>query len=84
MELPVEIEEAKSVFDMAKSTAEVIRNLLSLFKGAENYSDDEDDENGDRADCIREAILILSKETQAKKSSHVEKFVLPSEIRATP
>jgi hypothetical protein len=75
MELPVEIEEAKSVFSMAKSTVEVIRNLLSLFKGSENYSDDEDDENGDREDCIKEAILILRKETQAKKIFHVEKFV---------
>ena len=75
MELPVEIEEVKSVFSMAKSTAEVIRDLLSLFKESENYSNDEASENGDREDCIREAILILHKETQAKKISHVEKFV---------
>ena len=75
MDFPVEVEEVKSVFSMAKSTVEVIRNLLSLFKQPENYSDDENGENGDREDCIREAILILSKETQAKKSFHVEKFV---------
>lgn len=75
MELPVEVGEVKSIFSMAKSTVEVIRNLLSLFKGSENYSDDENDERGDREDCIREAILILHKETQAKKISHVEKFV---------
>lgn len=75
MDLPVEVEDVKSVFSMAKSTVEVIRNLVSRFKGSENYSDDEDGENEDREDCIREAILILSKETQAKKSSHVEKFV---------
>ena len=56
---------------MAKSTAEVIRHLLSQFK----EPDDEAGENGDREDCIKEAILILRKETQAKKSSHVEKFV---------
>ena len=88
MELPVEVEEVKSVFSMAKSTVEVIRNLLSLFKGSENYSDDEDDENGDKEDCIKEAILILSKETQTKKISHVEKFVentlLNSECELNP
>ena len=72
MEFPVEVEEVKSVFSMAKSTAEVIRHLLSQFKEPD---DDEAGENGDREDCIREAILILRKETQAKKSSHVEKFV---------
>jgi hypothetical protein len=72
MEFPVEVEEVKSVFSMAKSTAEVIRHLLSQFKEPD---DDEAGENGDREDCIKEAILILSKETQAKKSSHVEKFV---------
>ena len=72
MEFPVEVEEVKSVFSMAKSTAEVIRHLLSQFKEPD---DDEAGENGDREDCIKEAILILRKETQAKKSSHVEKFV---------
>ena len=71
----MEVEEVKSVFRMAKSTVQVIRHLVSLFKESENYSDDEASENEDRKDCIREAILILRKETQAKKSSHVEKFV---------
>ena len=68
MEFPVEVEEVKSVFSMAKSTVDVIIRLYHQFK-------EEAGENGDREDCIKEAILILSKETQAKKSSHVEKFV---------
>ena len=72
MEFPVEVEEVKSIFSMAKSTADVIRHLLSQFKEPD---DDETGENEDREDCIKEAILILSKETQAKKISHVEKFV---------
>ena len=71
MEFPVEVEEVKSVFNIAKSTVGVITHLYHQFK----EPDDESGENGDRKDCIREAILILSKETQAKKSSHVEKFV---------
>ena len=68
MEFPVEAEEVKSVFSIAKSTVDVIIRLYHQFK-------EEAGENGDREDCIKEAILILSKETQAKKSSHVEKFV---------
>lgn len=75
MELPVEVGEVKSVFSMAKSTVEVIKHLLNLFKEPENHSDDEAGDNEDRKDCIREAILILHKETQAQKRSHVEKFV---------
>ena len=72
MEFPVEVEEVKSIFSMAKSTVDVIIRLCRRFKEPD---DDESGEDGDREDCIREAILILHKETQAKKSSHVEKFV---------
>ena len=72
MNFPVEVEEVKYIFSMAKSTAKVLRLLLSQSKEPD---DDEADEHGDRKDCIKEAILILSKETQAKKISHVEKFV---------
>ena len=72
MELPVEFEEVKSIFSIAKSTVDVITRLYHQFKEPD---DDEAGDNGDREDCIKEAILILSKETQAKKSSHVEKFV---------
>ena len=68
MEFPVEVEEVKSIFSMAKSTIDVIIRLCHQFKGGAG-------ENGDRKDCIRQAILILRKETQAKKISHVEKFV---------
>ena len=70
MEFP--IEEVKDVFSIAKSTVEVITRLCHQFKEPD---DDEAGEDGDRKDCIREAILILRKETQAKKNSHVEKFV---------
>ena len=70
MEFPVE--EVKSIFSIAKSTVDVINRLYHQFK---EPGDDKIDENGDRKDCIKEAILILSKETQAKKSSHLEKFV---------
>lgn len=72
MELPVEVEEVKSIFSMAKSTVEVITRLCHRLKEPD---DDESGEDEDREDCIREAILILHKETQAKKSFHVEKFV---------
>lgn len=72
MELPVEVEDVKSVFSMAKSTLGLITRLYHRFKEPD---DDEAGDNEDRKDCIREAILILSKETQAQKSSHVEKFV---------
>lgn len=75
MELPVEVEDVKSVFSMAESTVKVIKSLIPMFKASEDNSDGADDENGDRKDCIREAILILHKETQAKKGLHVEEFV---------
>ena len=85
MDFPVEVEEVKSVFSIAKSTVDVITHLYHQFKEPD---DDEAGENEDRKDCIKEAILILSKETQAKKSSHVEKFVentlLNSECKIEP
>ena len=70
MELPVE--DVKSIFSMAESTVGLITRLYHRFKEPD---DDGADDNEDRKDCIREAILILNKETQAKKRSHVEKFV---------
>ena len=72
MEFPVEIEGVESIFNIAKSTIEVITRLCDRFKKPD---DDKADEHGDREDCIKEAISILIKETQAKKSSHLEKFV---------
>lgn len=74
MEFPVEVEEVKSIFRIAKSTVDVIRSLCSLSSQFEP-DDDEASEHGDIKDCIKEAILILGKETQGKKSSHLEKFV---------
>ena len=72
MNFPTEFEEVRAIFSIAESTVNVITRLYHQFKEPD---DDEAGENQDRKDCIREAILILSKETQAKKSSHVEKFV---------
>ena len=77
MNFPVSIEDPESIFSIAKSTVDIINRLchhlnLHHFKEPD---DDESGENGDREDCIREAILILHKETQTKKRSHVEKFV---------
>ena len=69
MEFPVEIEKVKSVFSIAKSTVDVIIRLYHQFK------EDETGEDGDREDCIKRAILILTQETQAKKSYHVKQFV---------
>ena len=74
MNLPVEVEEVRAIFSIAKSTVDVIRNLCGLSSQFEP-DDDEAGEHGDMKDCIKEAILILTKETQAKKSSHLEKFV---------
>ena len=88
MEFPVELEEAKSAFSIAKSTVDIITRLWQQFQEPEQFHTsnvlqdvvqeshhDETDQNEDRKDCIREAILILNKETQSKKSSCVEKFV---------
>ena len=75
MDFPVEVEEVKSLFNIAKSTVEVISRLYIQFKEPGFSNDDEAGENEDREDSIKRAILILSRETQAKKCSHVEKFV---------
>ena len=72
MEFPVE--EVKSIFNIAKSTVDVIRSLCGLYPQFEP-DDDEAGKHREIKDCIKEAILILRKETQAKKSSHLEKFV---------
>ena len=73
MEFP--LEEVKSAFSIAKSTVEVISRLYNQFKDPGFSNDDESGENRDRKENIKRAILILSRETQAKKSFHVEKFV---------
>ena len=70
--LPVEVEEVKSIFSIAKSAVDVITRLCHLFK---ELDEDEAGENADRKDCIKEAILSLTQETEAKKSPHLEKFV---------
>ncbi len=70
--LPVEIEEAKALFSIAQSTVNVITRLYHQFNQPD---DDEGDEYEDRKDCIKEAISILTQETQAKKSPHLKKFV---------
>lgn len=75
MEFPVEVAEVKSFLSTAKSTVDAITCLYRQFKELEISIDDEAGENEDREDCIKEALLILSRETQGKKRSHVEKFV---------
>ena len=71
MEFP--LEEAKTIFSIAESTMNVIKRLCDRFK--KEPDDDEAGENEDVKDCIKEAILMLRKEIQAKKSFHLEKFV---------
>lgn len=73
MEFP--LEEVKTGFSIAKTIVEVISRLRNQLKEPEILNDDESDENGDREDCIKKAILILTQETQAKKSFHVKHFV---------
>ena len=96
MDFPVELEEAKSIYSIAKSTVDIITRLYLQFKEPNQIEEpeqpqdfqqgftledvkspayDDENENENRKDCIREAISILSKETQAKKSSYMEKFV---------
>ena len=70
MEFP--LEEVKTIFSIAESTMNIINRLRHQFK---EPNDDGAGENEDVKDCIKEAISILTKETQAKKSSHLEKFV---------
>ena len=60
MEFPP-VEDVQAIFRTAKSTVDVITRLYHQFKEPD---DDESDENADRKDCIREAILILRQETQ--------------------
>ena len=49
-----------------------LHRLCHRFKEPD---DDKTGENEDRKDSIKQAISMLTKETQAKKSSHLEKFV---------
>ena len=72
MQFPVEVEEVKSIFSMAKSTVDVITRLVNEFK---KLGDDEGDKNEGRKDNIKRAILMLNREIRAKKSPYVEKFV---------
>ena len=69
---PVEVEEVKSIFNITKFAADTITRLYHQFK---KLDDDEAGEHEDRKDCIKEAILMLTRETQGKKSSYVDKFV---------
>ena len=73
--LPVEfIEEVKFmvklikpvVKPLAKPIVDTIERLCDLYK---NSADD------DLKDCIEDAVLMLTQETQAQKSLHLDKFV---------
>lgn len=66
---PVAPEDLRPIFSLAKTALDVIKRLR------DEYFNDEGDENGDRKDCIKAAILTLTQETQAEKSKHLEKFV---------
>ena len=66
MNLPIEFEEVKTIFSIAKSTVDVIYTAYNRFK-----KEPDEDVKG----CIKEAISILTKETQGEKSSHLEIFV---------
>lgn len=70
--LPVEVEDVKSIFSIAKSTVDVITRLYHQYKEPDN---DEPGENEDRKDSIKQAIFMLTHETQAQKRFHLEKFV---------
>ena len=73
MEFP--IEEAKQVFRLAESAIELINRLRDQLNPPGKSDNGESDENEDRQDNIKRAISILTQETQAKKSIHVERFV---------
>ena len=46
---PVEVEDVRSIFNIAKSTADIITRLFRQFN---EPNDDETGENKDRKDCI--------------------------------
>lgn len=82
--LPVEAEmgflpeELEGIFRIAKPAVEVIKLLLQPFKEPDDDEEPDDEkagDNRDRKDCRKKAISMLIKETQAKKSPHLEKFV---------
>ena len=67
MEFP--LEEVKAGLNIAKFAVEVIGRLRNQLKEPKSSNDDESDENRDREDNIKRAILILTRETQARKVS---------------
>ena len=69
---PVEVEDVKFIFRLAKSTADLIDRLCHRFKEPDN---EEPGENEDRKDSIKQAIAMLTRETHAKKLPYLEKFV---------
>lgn len=70
MEFP--IEEARHIFSIAQSTIDIINRLRDRLNPSGNS---DNGGNGDEEDNVKKAILILTRETQAKKHSHLEKFV---------
>ena len=68
MEFPIE----EVITAIVKPAAKTIGRLIGDLRKPD---DDEADENGDRKDNVKKAVLILTQETQAKKSCHVEQFV---------
>lgn len=68
MEFPIE----EVITAIVKPAAKTIGRLIGDLRKPD---DDEVDGNGDRKDNVKKAVLILTQETQAKKSCHVEQFV---------
>ena len=73
MEFP--IEEARQIFGIAKSAIDMINRLRDRLNPSGNSDNGDPDDNEDRNDNIKRAISILTQQTQAKKSIHVERFV---------
>ena len=69
--LPVEvIKEVKAVLELAKPAVKPIVDCIIRLGNRHRESDDDD-----LKDCIKDAILMLTRETQAQKRFHLEKFV---------
>ena len=73
MEFP--IEEARHIISIAQSAIDLINRLRGQLNPSGNAEKGEQEENEDKAENIKRAISILTQETQAKKSVHVEQFV---------
>ena len=73
MEFPME--EAKQLFRLAESAISLIHRLRDHLNASGNAEKGEQEENEDRAENIKRAILILNQETQAQKTFHVERFI---------